>query len=392
MNIFEKSNQLAELYAEWFNYRNGLYPSFVTSPFTPSVPEQIPVFSFHSASEAELIPKLQYLQDNKYVTINSDEYLYLDCRSKGERLVMLTFDDGLVSLSKTVYPLLKSFQMKAVAFVLPGEIDREEAEIGLLGGDTGGNGGEKLCTWRQLESMKGSIDIQSHSLFHWLIYIKPAISCFFSPEIAQKWQKIDWPIPTRAGADRPQRDFRFGAPIYQTDSRLSVSERIFEIDRVTEACTEYVEKRGGEEFFRSKGWAEELEKVHSESTVGLVFQKEPEEKRIDSIRHCFNESKRVIEARLGKGIKGFCFPFGIGSPIGERMAAESGYSAVYYGVKANFDIDKKESAEGIRRVTRLKDDYLFRLPGAGRKSLIQIFYEKAWRRISYNLLKGGTIR
>jgi len=381
MNIFEKSNQISELSAELFNYRNGLYPDFITAARIPAVPEQIPVFSFHNTNDVDLLPKLQYLYDNKYSTINSSEYSYLNGCSNGERLVMLTFDDGLVSLSKVVYPLLRQFQMKAVAFVLPGEIDHQ-----------GENGDRKLCSWAELEEMKETVDIQSHSLFHWLIYEKPEVSAFFCPDIVTRWQRIDWPIPTKGKLDRPQRDFEFGAPIYKTSSRLSGAIRYFEIDSVTEACINHVGVMGGASYFNTKGWREKLMEVHNEAASGLTFEVEPENDRNSSITNCFVESKRRIESRLGKKVSGFCFPFGLGSPIGERLAAESGYESVYYGVKANFDYMKRVTNEGIRRVTRVKDDYLFRLPGKGRKSLIQIFYEKAKRRVTFALFKKGTVR
>ena len=381
MNIFEKSNQLSELSAELFNYRNGLYPDFITSTRTAAVPEQIPVFSFHNTSKADLLLKLQYLHTNGYATVNSSEYSYLKGVSKGERLVMLTFDDGLISLSKVVYPALKQFQMTAVAFVLPGEIDHQEE-----------NEDRKLCSWPELEEMKETVDIQSHSLFHWLVYVKPAVSAFFSPEIANRWQRIDWPIPTKGGLDRPQRDFEYGAPIYKTGSRLSSETRYFEIDSVTEACTNHVKGNGGVSYFNTKGWREKLMKIHSDAAAGLEYVVEPEQDRNASITNCIVDSKRQIESRLGKKVSGFCFPFGLGSQIGEKVAAEAGYESVYYGVKANFDYSSKVTAEGIRRVTRVKDDYLFRLPGEGRKSLFKIFYEKARRRVSFNLFKEGTVR
>ncbi|MDH5678038.1 MAG: hypothetical protein OEZ28_05425, partial [Nitrospinota bacterium] len=66
--------------------------------------------------------------------------------------------------------------------------------------------------------------------------------------------------------------------------------------------------------------------------------------------------------------------------------------AVYYGVRPSYDESEAVPLDGLRRVTRLKDDYLYRLPGNGRKSLMRILYEKAERRIA-NLLYGkGKIR
>ena len=389
MNIFEKRNQLAEINAEWYNYKNNLYPGFVTSSREESVPEDIPVFSFHNISSEDLIQKLNYLVTNGYDTVNSDEYIYLNGKSNGNRLVMLTFDDGLLSLWTVVFPLLRAYQMKAVAFVLPGEIDQMELS------ETDPEQPERdslLCSWRQLEAMTEVVDIQSHSLYHWLIFDSSRVSCFFTPQIRSNFQKIDWPIPHRLGKDRPQRDIGLGAPIYTTNSRLSGSLRVFESEEVAGALTSWVDKKGGEDFFASRNWESELKREYTRLAGEAALETETPDQRLKSVTNCFNSSKEILDNRLGKEVRGFCFPFGIGSPEAEKMALEAGYSAVYYGVRPSYDESEAVPLDGLRRVTRLKDDYLYRLPGNGRKSLMRILYEKAERRIA-NLLYGkGKIR
>jgi len=389
MNIFEKRNQLAEVYAEWYNYRNRLYPDFVTSSRVSSIPEYIPVFSFHNVTNDDLLLKLNYLMQNGYSTINSDEYAYLNGKSNGERLVMLTFDDGLVSLCNVVAPLLRAYQMCAVAFVIPGEIDQEEG-----GGVVEPNNGDGrlLCSWEQLEAMKDVIDIQSHSMYHWLIFESSIVSSFFSPQIKSKFQKIDWPIPRRNGIDHPERDIGFGWPIYKTNSRLSGSLRVYENAEITEAMMSYVEERGGADFFNSPGWEKALNSEHTRLAHGAKFETETPDQRLASVTHCIDASKQVIEEKMKKEVKGFCFPFGIGSPETEAIAQKGGYSLAYYGVRPNFNTGKAGEFTTLRRVTRLKDDYLFRLPGENRKSLMKIFYEKAERRVANLLYDKGNIR
>ncbi|MDH5510802.1 MAG: polysaccharide deacetylase family protein [Nitrospinota bacterium] len=390
MDIFEKRNQLAEVYAEWYNYRNRLYPDFVTSSRADSVPEYIPVFSFHNVTNEDLLLKLNYLMQNGYSTINSDEYAYLNGKCNGERLVMLTFDDGLVSLCNVVSPLLRAYQMCAVAFVLPGEIDQEEAN-GLVEPGKEGDG-RLLCSWRELEGMKDVIDIQSHSMYHWLIFESSNVSSYFTPQIKRKFQKIDWPIPRRNGMDYPERDIGFGAPIYKSNSRLSGSLRMYENEKITDAMTSYVEKMGGADFFGAAGWEKALKSEHARLAYDAKFETETPDQRLASITHCINGSKQLLEKKLEKEVKGFCFPFGIGSPETEAIAQNGGYSLVYYGVRPNFNTGEAAEFKTLRRVTRLKDDYLFRLPGENRKSLMKIFYEKAERRIANLLYDKGNIR
>jgi len=389
LNIFEKSNQLAELQAEWFNYRSNLYPKFVTSNSVNSTPEDIPIFSFHNITSEDILQKLNYLAMNGYSAINSDEYLYLKGKSNGERLVMLTFDDGLNSLWSVVYPLLEAYKMKAVAFVLPGEVETQ-AEVRAKEGlpmDVA-----QLCSWPQLQAMRDVVDIQSHSLYHWLIFTKPVISSFFTPQIKSRWQKIDWPMPRIDGIDSPSREYRLGSPIYKTDSRLSDSPRVYENQSVVDACVSFVEKNGGEEFFKSKGWFKALTMAHQDAMVGHSLEMESPEVRNDSIRDCIVRSKVILDQKLNKDVKHFCFPFGIGSQHAEEIVLEAGYQAVYYGVKANFNIQDRGGEGRVARITRIKDDYLYRLPGEGRKSLMKIFYEKARRRILSTFLGKGGIR
>ena len=72
-----------------------------------------------------------------------------------------------------------------------------------------------------------------------------------------------------------------------------------------------------------------------------------------------------------------------------EMAKETGYKAVHWGVSP-----PKYCKEypNINSIARIKDDYIFRLPGKGRRSLAGIFLNKATRRLGFNLFGWGGTR
>ena len=96
------------------------YPAFI---LRDSVDEAagVPAFAFHDVTSAALEPMLCFLSNNGYATLTADEYVERQIRPdrRRQREVLLTFDDGLNSLYTVVYPALKRFGLKAVAYIVP---------------------------------------------------------------------------------------------------------------------------------------------------------------------------------------------------------------------------------------------------------------------------------
>src|SRR5215510_10704172 len=90
-----------------------IYPDWIRG--APLKPGEIPVFYYHNLSAKRFEQELRYLKRNGYATVTADEYY--ECvtqeRKHQQRLVMLTFDDGLAGLFDTIFPLLKQLNMKA---------------------------------------------------------------------------------------------------------------------------------------------------------------------------------------------------------------------------------------------------------------------------------------
>ncbi len=390
MNFYSHKNHLTELSAEWKNFRDGAYPDFVRTGFSGKAPDEIPVFSLHNIMPETLEPMLLYLKKNGYETLVADEYLKRCGKMKNERQVMLTFDDGHASLWTVAYPLLKKYGMKAVVFVLPGETKDAVAPRKTFDGAYGEiDNDDPLCSWSELSAMGDTIDVQSHSLYHWIIFVSKKVACFFNPDIKKGWAQIDLPIVNENGEDDLGRGYPFGTPFYDMGSRLSDGFRMFEPSALRKVCARHVEENGGKGFFERKDWLLELLKVHNVAALDETFSVETKEERETSILKCFTESKKILEDRLCKKVNHFCFPFGIGGRFAQECAIEAGFTAVYYGVKAPGGVGEKDA---LVVVTRIKDDYVYRLPGNGRLSLASIFASKFIRRFKSAIFKDGSVR
>jgi hypothetical protein len=379
MNIFTPGNALAQIWADVKNFATNAYPPFVTGG-GDETPENIPVFSFHDVIPGKLAEQLEYLAVNGYETITSAEYHARGGKTKGERVVMLTFDDGRASLWNVAHPLLKKHGMRAVAFISSGEmLEAVTARTPTMSAAVGD--GDVLCSWPEIVAMRDVIDFQSHSLYHWMMFTGPELACFFTPEIRGQWARIDLPIPRRNGKDAIERDHPLGAPFYQMDSRLSGKPRMMEPEAVRSALAAHALKNGGEAFFERRGWYGELLSVHIDAVRGADFIYETPEETSIALLQAACESMRIIEDRLpGHVVNVFCPPFAIGGARAVEAVAAAGYNYIHWGVNVP---ETAKPVPGVINVTRVKDDFVFRLPGKGRRSLFNAIASKALRRAGF---------
>jgi peptidoglycan/xylan/chitin deacetylase (PgdA/CDA1 family) len=139
----------------------GGFPAFVFAERPAELGSAVPVFTYHTVEGAEFEADLRFLRENGYHTIQADGLLdHLSGRTPApERSVVLSFDDGAVNLYRVVYPLLKAYAQRAVAFVAPRFHDASVADNGST---------ERPCSWSEIREMHASefVDFQSHTLEH----------------------------------------------------------------------------------------------------------------------------------------------------------------------------------------------------------------------------------
>jgi peptidoglycan/xylan/chitin deacetylase (PgdA/CDA1 family) len=304
-----------------FLSRNA-YPSFVCHPFPKEIRGYIPVFISHAVGREEFEEKLLYLKSNAYTTCSLDEMTdFIQEKSKlSSPAICLTFDDVPRSMYETAFPLLKKYGFRATAFIVP-------SFVGTPG----------FPTWNEIAEMSrsGVVDIQSHTLEHKKIFVSDrpiGLSCPGSFTNALGLDK-----PTLLLDGRETKDIPDGTVLYEMDSRMS----------------------GRPRYLGNGKWEtrEEMEKA--------IFRD-------------LAESKKILEEKLNKKIEHLCYPWGIGSRLSEELSRKAGYRTNFFGSVCGRPYNKVGC--GMYGLVRLKDDYILRLPGKGRSSLLDVFLYKIRRR------------
>jgi hypothetical protein len=345
---------------------NGDYPKFVLGGYCD---RQLPAFVYHKVKYDIFDQHLAHLQRNGYYTLTADEYCQAlsHHRYSNSRVVMLTFDDGLNNLFTTVYPLLKKYSFKAVAFIMP-------AWIGKAG----------MVTWEQVAEMhsSGLVDFQSHSHHHAAIFVSETVLDFFQSnrEIAS----VPWaaPMVNRAEGDRLLDHSDVGCPIFPAASRMSDARRYFPDPGLEAICMQTVRGRGGEQSLKHREGRRNLLKTiqHYQSTaLKRGYYETPEQQR-QAICKELTLSKRAIEERLPqKSVGHFSFPWNQSGTVARSLFKECDYNSAYTGLTAG---QTRHPVDGTYELPRVNGDFLPRLPGKGRRSLMSILLFKLQRRLT----------
>jgi len=374
--------------------RNKYYPEFVFERNPRALKNEIPVFTLHSVEPSRFEEQLYFLSKNHYQTLNADGFYecLIGYKSIPENAIVLTFDDGWESVWTVAYPLLKKYGFCAVCFLIPGLIRESDGCSPNLEDFWNGKATleeiirrersmEALCTWQEIRKMgeAGIIDFQSHSMYHSLIFISPVIEDFIHPGFDFHPMNLNVPMFRENGTENIFRIAQPGMPIYMNEPRMSGGKRYFDDIGLRMECIKYVNENGGMDYFNSRNWRKKLFSIASEyrEKHGQVMQFESEEERRENIHADLSESKRIIENALeGKSVKHLCYPWWAGSGLSIEISQKVGYLTNFWG------IDKKRRttnrvADDPYKISRfLGDDYLFRLPGEGRKPLRKILEEK----------------
>jgi len=354
------------------------YPAFVLGK-READDSEIPVFAIHEVSAAELTPMLEYLAANGYSTLTADAYLDRGGRRRRRpgggpaREVLLTFDDGHVSLYRVAFPALRRLGQKAVAYVVPGRVP----EGGAAGDD------RALCHWGELAEMhtSGVIDVQSHSLLHHSIAISSRIVDFVRPGFPGTFMDSDL-APVAASGDR----LTLGAPIHNWGARYSAHPAWREAEEVERACVAEVAAGGGAKYFERRDWRARLLRVAADARRDGAhgsFEREGEQRQ--AILDDLTASRHMIERRLpGKTVRHLCYPWYRGSAIAARHAHEAGYLTHAWGSMPPRFAGGVDTPLTIRR---LPPELLWRLQGEGRRPLGRILANR-WSRV----VAGGKRR
>jgi peptidoglycan/xylan/chitin deacetylase (PgdA/CDA1 family) len=376
---------LGEIWIEAGRLIRGEVPWFVKA-FGSRADGPVPVFIYHTIDPVVFEAHLLFLAENGYETWDADTYLeYLSGRTKGNpRAVVLTIDDARLSVWTHGFPLLRKYGARAVLFVIPGLTP--DGPVRPHGSDRSEAGGrdDEIVNWSELEIMhlSGLVDVQSHSLYHNQVPRSPKVVGFLgSGTRIRPFDSIPVPHGYEDLPALPRREDLQGLPIFEGSSLFAGGSRYVPPGGFVEACLERASSLaedgpGGEPADRVLerfGWP--VERLAAEGSYTPVE---------GEIRDSLAKSRAVIESRLpGKKVRHFCFPYGTYSAGAVAELGPAGYSSGFL----SYVRGRGENGPGTdpRGLVRVKNDYLLRLPGKGRRPLVSIIAMKAARR-----LKGET--
>lgn len=378
---------LHEIYLEVTHFMRKVYPDFVTSK-RPDRVQGVPVFIFHTIRPMVFKEQLEFLKENNYIPIGADDlYNYLTGkRTIPKKSVLLTIDDGRKSVWTYGFPLLKEYGFKATIFVIPGHTKERSSELGVgsdLSKDETRIDDKEILSWQEIEIMNdsGLIEFGSHTLYHHKIFTGPDIVDFFGPG----YERMPYSYPAvpagleRAVLEKDPSEF-FGMPIYISDSLMAGKQRFIDDQEFRKECMSYYRER-------LKAQDSRFECKKALFRFSALYQRRNKlNHRFLTLEDAANEiydnlytSKKILEERLGRAVNHLCYPFGIWSHLSTEMAKKAGLLSAFCSYIPGRQINRY--GDDPYKIVRLKDDYIFRLPGRGRKSLLEIFTSKMKRRI-----------
>lgn len=370
----------------------GQYPSFFYRSSRDIEVGEIPVFAFHSVLPDRFESQMAYLAGNGYQTLDADGLLDILRGRKPPRknTVVLTFDDGRGSLWATAYPILRKYGLQAIAFIVPCRI-RETNDTNPTLSDVqagrsepalvlGRDSTEPFLTWNEIRAMQrsGVIDFQSHTSWHHSVYVSRHMVEFANPALKGSFLtgSLD-PVVRREGRDVVPESVDWGSPIYEWGPSAGSERRYLEDENLSRILTEHVQENGGTMFFNHPGWRKSLRRLAGqfESRNGTVGRFQTAEERYTDIYTDLLQSKTLLEENVGKRVSHLCYPWYQGCEMAVRASKAAGYESNYWGLVGSRAINRVNTDPYY--VARMIDDYVFLLPGTGRRTLRHVLAERA---------------
>lgn len=314
-------------------------------------PSDIPVFTFHSLEPESFERKMRYLRAAGYRAIGMPAYLDA-LLGRGEapaKSVLVTIDDGRATTWTVGYPILKRLGMRATAFLVTSAVHDSE-EVSKTIDDVGsadraalvardGSADRPFVTWGEVRAMRDVIDIESHTHLHARIPVSPEISGVRTEAMQSGYGAFDCPFLEVDGRVVRGGDVPFGTPLPVSAPRLS----------------------GQPAYLAGQGRYETVDELR------------------EAMRFDLGEARRLIREKADVEATTVCYPWHVFSEQAKHIAAEVGYRAAFAG-KASAPPAISRAGSDVFELARIGEDYVERLPGPGRRSLLSVLREKLRRR------------
>jgi len=180
-----------------------------------------------------------------------------------------------------------------------------------------------------------------------------------------------WPYEEHEASSR-----FYGVPMFDIMPRLSIDRRYALSHEVIISFQTFIKDNGGVRFFQSKNCNSLLrrhyDKIKSDTAGRWIEGKAFQDELINDLA----SAKRAIEEQLpGKAVEHLCVPWFKISRSGLQAAQSSKYKLIFIG-ESGFSAQADDRQRDVISVPRLSDDYIYRLPGDERKTIISLFVRK----------------
>ncbi len=384
---------LREARHEFDSFRRS-YPDFVLQRRGQLGAGDVPVFVFHSLDPGIFESQLEYLTLNGYRGVTLDEFLAITSgRSAGSgREVLLAVDDARSSIWRYGLPLLRRYRQHATLFVMTGwtpesaalhpNLDTPGETVGSLHAQDPED--LRICNWSEIRAMheSGYVDIQSHSHHHARCFVSTDILDVIGPahglnghDCAGSSYVLRESEPWRIPAD----SFR-GLPMFP-DAAVCEGRPQLELDpAVAQAFRDSFSAFAASDGL-SPGWPARFVDAVRTRVPELVFRRVDEDEAWQRVLAEMGTAREMLVSRLGSVATGrtFCIPFSEGSETTVRAARHLGLEAMFWSTLPGRPLNR--AGQDPLRMSRIKNDFLHRLPGRGRYGLARIYADKVRRRL-----------
>lgn len=374
-------------------------PSFCAGRWPTSL--AVPVVMYHAVDRRWLAGELQYLKDNGYETISADALVdALEGRAVElpKRPIVITFDDGHRSLYTDAWPLLRSFRFQAISFICPWWVREDDGSADQPLDDHAHPMG-RCATWAELREMSdaGVIDVQAHTFAHQQIWVDGVVRGFVTPSEPSRyvaWERFDDP----PSAPNPP----LGWPVLTHASRFSHRRRFLPELTPMRACAEHVQANGGSSFFSRPDWQHELSDllcaqpgVHcAGEQIILPGTLETPEQRADALRRDLQQTREIIESKLGREVRHLCFPWNEGDLDATRIARECGFRSGFRRTINGRDVCQvhDEPMYIVRFKSDVSQQAVRCLPGRHRRGPVGLLMRSVAASVARRIGRGGATR
>ncbi len=370
------------------------YPRFIFARNNFQILNGIPVFVYHTIDPALFESHLKYLKKNNYKTLTIYDFYDLIVKNKpsdDKKLVLLTIDDARSSVWRYAYPLLAKYQMHATVFVIPGVTETTDKCRINLNNYWNGNcsledinkidpNDNLLCSWNEIKEMyfSGFVNIESHTLFHKEVFINTSVVDFIEPGTPfLKYNFIGSPYYKIENIQKqPVLSDFIGLPVFESAPLMLGGPKLEVTGNFISACKEIFNQSTKQKI----DWKQRIiDFIKKESANDSFFRRF--ENSINDVYTDLKLSRKEIQEHLdNKAGNHLCLPWTKGSDATIKVCKELDIKSCFWGVLDNKKINK--IGDDPYFITRIKNDFIFRLPGNGRRSLLSIYKYKMQRRLS----------